>query len=73
VLEAIGGARRDPDERAGLADVAGQRQMLDELALLLGGPAGVPLAGGGDVEVGDLGRRDDVGVVGDDFQLRGHW
>ena len=55
VLEPVGGAGGDPDDGASLADVAGEREVLDELALLLRGPAGVALAGGAGVKSGTCG------------------
>jgi hypothetical protein len=47
--------------------------MLDELALALGGPAGMLVAGGSGVEIGNLRRGDDVRDFAYNFELCGHF
>jgi hypothetical protein len=60
VAQTVGRARGDADEGAGFADAAGERQMLDELALAFGGPAGVALAAGCGFELGQCRRGRDI-------------
>ena len=43
--------------------MAGKRQMIDEPPLPIGGPAGVPLAGRRDVEVGRVGAGCGAGTM----------
>src|SRR5206468_12235375 len=53
VAQAIGRARGNSGDSGGLSDRSGQREMFDELALALRGPAGMLVTGGRGFEIGD--------------------
>jgi len=72
VAQHIGRTRRHAGNGGRLADRAGQRQMVDELALPLCGPAGVAVTGGSGDELGRFGRGHDVRALVDDLELGGH-